>query len=292
MQVGALQALVERGIYPDLVVGTSAGAINGAGLALDPTPAGLNRLCRTWSGVRPRDLGFGSPIRITLQWLAGRENLGPSRKLYHLICDHLGDLWMHFGALEKVQLRVTAVDLDRGEPHVFGDDPRDSVVDALMASTALHPYLPAWEYLDHRYVDGGVWSNLPLQVALQRGATEIYAIDLTRSRYPETAVRGLVPTLWRMADIGVRAMRDRELEAARMALGDRLHHIELPSQIPALDFGNTSPAQLVEDGHWCTEYYLDMLEKSPRLESQPILGERLQMVCGNGNGHLSDELQW
>lgn len=285
MQVGALQALLERGIHPELIVGTSVGAINGAALALEPTLPGLRRLQRTWNRVRERDLGFGSPVGTTLRLLAGRQSLGNSEHLYRLICDHLGDLWMHFGAFQEIQLRVTAADLDSGELRVFGDDPGDSVVDALMASTALHPYLPAWEYLDRRYVDGGLVSNLPLRVALEHGATEIYAIDLTRTRFPDEPVSGLVPTLWRMADIGVRATREWELESARSALGPDLHHIELPSLLSALDFGAGSAEQLAEEGHWCTEYYLDLLESDPR--SHPatppqVLTQRLERVCGNG----------
>lgn len=285
MQVGALQALLEHGIYPDLIVGTSVGAINGAGLAIDPTLSGLRRLRHTWSEVRQRDLGLGTTARGLLRLLTGRASLGNSRKLYRMICDHLGDVWMHFGAFDKVQLRITAVDIDRGEPYVFGDDPRDSVVDALMASTALHPYLPAWEYLDRHYVDGGVWSNLPLQVAIERGATEIYAIDLTRTRFPEKPVRRMAPLLWRMADVGVRAVRDRELQAAREALGDGLHHIELPSLLPTLEFGDFAPAQLGEEGHWIAEYYLDMHQLDFDLAVPlPDLHHRLEMVCGNGSG--------
>jgi len=44
VQVGMLRALIEHGIYPDIVVGCSVGALNGAGLAQDPTPAGVARI--------------------------------------------------------------------------------------------------------------------------------------------------------------------------------------------------------------------------------------------------------
>ena len=48
LQIGMLRALVERGVLPDLVLGCSVGAINGAGLAEDPSPAGVGRMERLW----------------------------------------------------------------------------------------------------------------------------------------------------------------------------------------------------------------------------------------------------
>jgi hypothetical protein len=126
-----------------------------------------------------------------------------------------------------------------------------------------------------------VWSNLPLQVALGRGATEIFALDLTLSRYPDTPVRGTVPTLWRMADIGVRAMRDRELLEGQTALGPALHHIELPSGLAALEFGGGSAGRLIEEGHWRTEYYLDLVECDSQADPSQVLSNRLESVCGS-----------
>ena len=54
-EVGMLRALLERGIAPDLVVGTSIGAINGAAVAADPTPAAVERLSEMWRDVARSD---------------------------------------------------------------------------------------------------------------------------------------------------------------------------------------------------------------------------------------------
>ena len=56
LQIGMIRALAERGIRPDLILGCSVGAINGAGLAEDPAPAGVGRLERLWRGLDGKQL--------------------------------------------------------------------------------------------------------------------------------------------------------------------------------------------------------------------------------------------
>jgi predicted acylesterase/phospholipase RssA len=55
-QVGMLRALVERGIMPDLIVGSSVGAINGAWLAGRPDAAGVEELATIWRSIRRQDV--------------------------------------------------------------------------------------------------------------------------------------------------------------------------------------------------------------------------------------------
>jgi NTE family protein len=53
-EVGMLRALAERSIKPDLILGTSIGAINGSVFAADPTPASVQRLSELWSDTHAR----------------------------------------------------------------------------------------------------------------------------------------------------------------------------------------------------------------------------------------------
>ncbi|MDQ1624542.1 MAG: hypothetical protein QOJ49_40, partial [Actinomycetota bacterium] len=50
-EVGMLQALLEAGVVPDLVVGTSVGAINGAVVAASPSLDAVGRLTQVWQGL-------------------------------------------------------------------------------------------------------------------------------------------------------------------------------------------------------------------------------------------------
>src|SRR4051812_50194276 len=50
-EVGMARALAEAGIRPDVVLGTSIGALNGCFVAADPSPAAAERLADLWRGV-------------------------------------------------------------------------------------------------------------------------------------------------------------------------------------------------------------------------------------------------
>ncbi|MEO6984280.1 MAG: patatin-like phospholipase family protein [Paralcaligenes sp.] len=56
VQVGMLQALSRTDLSPDMVIGASVGALNGAVFAEDPTPAGADRLAELWRGLRRKDV--------------------------------------------------------------------------------------------------------------------------------------------------------------------------------------------------------------------------------------------
>ena len=86
---------------------------------------------------------------------------------------------LSLAGLQGARLFVTATHLRTGRLHVFGDDPNDRVLDALMASTALIPLHPPWEIDGEKYVDGGTVTPLPIRVALERGATEIFALHIS-----------------------------------------------------------------------------------------------------------------
>src|SRR5947209_3760349 len=60
-EVGMLRALAERSIRPDVVLGTSVGALNGAMFAADPSPAGVARLIELW--CQNQGLAGGSVLR-------------------------------------------------------------------------------------------------------------------------------------------------------------------------------------------------------------------------------------
>ena len=70
VEVGMLRALAAAGVRPDLIVGASAGAINGAHFAGDPSVAGVAKLEQIWRHVNRRDvmpLGWRDLLRIALR---------------------------------------------------------------------------------------------------------------------------------------------------------------------------------------------------------------------------------
>src|ERR1700721_2815654 len=84
-EVGMARALLEAGVHPDLVCGTSVGAINGAAIAADPTPEGAQHLLGIWDALAKEGVLDGSLIRRVAE--AGRGGTpcpgkGPFRGLW------------------------------------------------------------------------------------------------------------------------------------------------------------------------------------------------------------------
>jgi NTE family protein len=90
MQVGMLRGLYERGVAPDLLVGTSAGALNAAFIASRPqTVATAEALAHVWRGLHREDI-FPINPRMVISGLANhRDHLVPDTGLRGLAARHL-----------------------------------------------------------------------------------------------------------------------------------------------------------------------------------------------------------
>jgi NTE family protein len=174
MQVGALRALFEAGLKPDLLVGTSIGAINATALALWGVDlAGIEALERAYQ--RMQDSKLLDPRLLEFAWnavLRSQNHRGSCYAREFVIAEGiLPDL--RFGQLKNVRLATVAADLHTGGPVIYGWDPEQSVMEGVLASIAIPPWFAPIE-LDGQYiVDGGALSNLPIEPAIRLGATEI-----------------------------------------------------------------------------------------------------------------------
>src|SRR3954451_9550419 len=137
VHVGMLRALADEGIRPDLLVGTSVGAVNGAFLAgRDFTRESVDELAELWLGLRRGQVFPLEPVSGLVGFLGARKNLVPDRALRRLMnrhtdCDRLEQL--------TTPLHVIACAVSTAtEVHQL-DDP---LVDALLASAAIHDVLP------------------------------------------------------------------------------------------------------------------------------------------------------
>lgn len=170
VQVGMLNALVNHGVVPDLVVGTSVGAINGAYLAGRPGRRGVDALAEVWCSIRRSDV-FPVQPRLSLLALAGRANhLVRNDKFRRLLETHLP-----YADLQDASwpLCVVATDVTTGTEVVLSRGP---VVDAVLASIAVPGVFPPVRINGRFLVDGAVANNSPISVAVERGATTIYVL--------------------------------------------------------------------------------------------------------------------
>ncbi len=182
MQVGALRALLEAGFKPDLLVGTSIGAVNAVGLALWGVDiAGIEALERTYQDVTTSRLMDVQFAQFVLDTLSKRPNNRASRRIKEFLIAAGIAPDLCFGQISSVRLGLVSSDMDSGEAMIYGKDPEQSVLEGLMASMALPPWFAPVEKDGHYIIDGGVLSNLPIEPALRLGATEIIALDLNDS---------------------------------------------------------------------------------------------------------------
>ena len=167
IQVGMLQAVMERGITPDVVVGCSVGAINAAAVAADPSPAGIELLRDIWISIR-EDVICPSGRLSGLRLLTHRgHSLQPNDGLRHLLETHLP--WKTFEEF-PTPFQVVAASLTTGHDRWFSSG---DVVDPILASAALPAIFPPVEIDGELLIDGAVVDNVPISRALLVGATRI-----------------------------------------------------------------------------------------------------------------------
>lgn len=168
IQVGMLLALAEAGIAPDLIVGTSVGALNGGWISSRPDIDGINALADLWRSLSRKDV-FPTNLSVGfLGFIGQRQSLVSDSGLRRLLKEHL-----LFRRLEDapIPLHVVATDVLTGKDVLLsGGDP----IDAIAASAAVPAVLPPVRIDGRDLMDGGVVNNTPLSHAVALGATEIW----------------------------------------------------------------------------------------------------------------------
>jgi NTE family protein len=183
-EIGMLRALVERGIVPDLVLGTSVGAINGAAVAADPTVAGVERLTAMWLAIGRGDVFAGSALGRLTTLARTRTHLHDSEPLRALLAGTLP-----VSRIEDLAVRFecVAASIERASEHWFSAGP---LVDAVVASASVPGLLPPAEIGGEHFIDGGIVNSIPVSRAVALGAREIYVLHVGRVE------RALEPPRW------------------------------------------------------------------------------------------------
>ncbi|GAW47914.1 MULTISPECIES: patatin-like phospholipase family protein [unclassified Nocardioides] len=182
VEVGMLRALLERGIAPDLVLGTSIGALNGAMVARDPSLGVIEKLTELWKGAGSsgHEVYGDSPLRTVRRAVSTGTHLWSSKPLHQALLDEFGDLT--FEEL-PVRFQVCAASIERSAEHWFTSGP---LVEAVVASAAVPGLLPPAKVGDEHYLDGGIVNSIPLGRAVQLGASRVFVLQVGRIDRPLT----------------------------------------------------------------------------------------------------------
>lgn len=178
-EVGMARALVEAGVEPDLVLGTSVGALNGAALARDPSPSTIEALTRMWTDDATA-VWDASPLDRVRSVARTGTALHSGEGLRALLLDTVGDL--EFDDL-AVPFGCCASSIERASEHWFETGP---LVPAVLASCAVPGLFPAVRVGDEHFLDGGLVNSIPVSRAVERGATTIYVLQVGRVERPLT----------------------------------------------------------------------------------------------------------
>lgn len=250
LQVGMLRALTERGIRPDLVLGCSVGALNGAAYAADPTPAGVDRLEDLWLRLaRPDVMPAGRWLPSTVQLAMRGQAIHGNEGLRELIARILRPTT--FDGL-RIPFQCVATRLDPpGE--VWFD--RGPLHEAILASAALPAVFPIVTIGGHRYLDGGIANDIPISRAAEVGARRAYVLNVgTLDRdfvEPKRPIDVALQALW----LTRRLRYDEDREAVARAVDLVVLPFGEPPRARYDDFSRT--AELVTQAYAATAGFLD-----------------------------------
>ncbi|WP_285748067.1 patatin-like phospholipase family protein [Lentzea sp. NBRC 105346] len=249
VEAGMLAALAEAGIRPDLVCGTSVGAVNGAWIAARPDTEGIKALADLWISLSRNDIFPVCPPTITLGALRCINYLVPNSGLRRILEKNLP-----YDKLEdaEIPIHVTATDVVHGEEVLLSTG---DTVESVLASTAIPGVFKPIRIGELYLMDGGAVNNNPVSHAVMKGGDPVwvlptgYACSLTEP--PATAL-------------------DMVLQAVTLAVNHRLRldieryrdEVEL-KVVPSLCPVHTSPAdfsqskELIDRAHRQTREWLE-----------------------------------
>ena len=228
-EVGMLRALLEAGVTPDLVVGTSVGAINGAAVAAEPTLAAIARLSDMWEHLAESDVYSGSTFRRVRHLARTRTHAHPNDPLRGMLTEQFGATRVEDLA---VPFQCVAASIERAAEHWFDRGP---LVDAVLASAAVPGILPPVAIGDEHFLDGGLVNSIPVGRAVALGAQTIYVLQVGRIERPLQA-----PTRpWEVAMVAFEIARRHRFAGDMAALPDWVTVHVLPT-------GGTEPPQYAD----------------------------------------------
>jgi NTE family protein len=254
IQAGMVEVLIGAGIQPDLIVGSSVGALNGAWLASHTGLEGAAMLRDVWLSVRRRDIFPFSPLRI-VRGLCGFAD--------HTVSSAPLARWMSvrapFFQLEQaaIPLHVVATDLLSGSPVVLSTG---DVIEALLASSAIPGVFPPVEINGRVLVDGGLAANSPVSQAVDLGADVVYllpTVDDGPGGRPKSAVGVALQSVAHL--MGHASLAEIRANASRCTL----YVVPPPRSIGVGPFDFSHSRELIELGRSSAQAWLASRQPVP-----------------------------
>lgn len=256
-QVGMLLALFEHCIVPDLLIGTSVGALNAAAVATNPSIEGVRELAEFWRGLKTSDIFPGGNLSRAWNIVKGDLFLVDNHGLAKVI-----EQATPVREIESLQLpvRIVTCDLATGEEVVLCRGP---LKEALLASAALPGVFPPVHHDGRTLVDGGVVDSVPIWHALSDDVEEIYVMNVSGGRSLKN-LRTPLDVMTRAFSISRNLRFDVELRNARHKID--VYVLPQPTDRREMyDFNDS--AQIIDEAYKMAFAYLDE-KRLPRREKK------------------------
>jgi NTE family protein len=221
-EVGMARALLESGVRPDLVCGTSIGAINGAAIAGDPTPEGAQRLLAIWEALGGNGMLDGSLIGRLAGLVHRRTALHGNGALRRLLRERLPA--QTFADL-VVPFECVAASVERAREQWFDSG---DLIEPVLASCALPGVFPPVRIGDEHFFDGGLVNSIPLDRAVARGADTVWVLHVGRLEENLAAPR----FLWEAAFVAFEISRRHRFFSDLERVGSEVTVHVLPTGLP------------------------------------------------------------
>lgn len=248
VQVGMLRGLAEAGISPELIVGTSVGALNGGWIASRPDAAGVDALAVLWRSLSRNDVFPTRPVLGLLGFLGQRPNLLPNSGLRRLLTDNLG-----FSRLEDapIPLHVVATDVLSGHDVLLSSG---NAVEAILASATIPAVFPPVK-IDGRYlIDGGVVNNTPLSHAIALGADRVWVLPTGYSCALAKPPKGALAMALHALNLAINQRLAVDITRLEDSVELRVIPQPCPIGISPVDFSHS--ADLIERSYTLTREWL------------------------------------
>ena len=217
-EIGMLQALAEAGIRPDVVVGTSVGAINGAFVAADPNGAAA-WLAEVWQGDAIQHAFSETFLGQVARLARSGTHLHSMEPLRQMLEESLPG--SDFADLE-LPFQCVAASIERAQAHWFSSGP---LVPAVLASCAVPGLLPPVEIGGEHFFDGGLVHSIPVGRAIALGASTIFVLHVGRIERPLTVPR----RPWEVGLVAFEIARRHRFHEEMSALPDDVRVHVLPA---------------------------------------------------------------
>jgi NTE family protein len=221
-EVGMARALLEAGVRPDLVCGTSVGAINGAAIAADPTPQGAHRLLEMWEALGRTDMFGGSLVGRLAGLVSHKTALHGNGALRRMLRDRLPVRTFEDLA---VPFECVAASIERAREHWFDSG---ELIEPVLASCALPGVFPPIRIGDEHFLDGGLVNSIPLDRAVAHGADTVWVLHVGRLEEDLSAPR----FLWEIAFIAFEISRRHRFLSDLERVGSEVTVHVLPTGLP------------------------------------------------------------